>query len=135
MLAKFAEAGAKNKESVNMLSTMGLYNKDKVLNDSSTTQVNTAAGGLYRADYLLTSPFKWINEVFAPAAMKLIMDNPKVFGKGMDLSDPKNMDTAIQGLIIHLTSTMGGQNLGQAFAVASLPDPASVSRSVPEIAS
>ncbi len=124
MMTKIAEAGVKNKETANMLRTMGLY-EGKALGDSGTTSDNMT-GGLKNSQELLRNPLGWVMKYFAPAAVKFARDNPKEYaGGGRSLDDPRVMDEAITAIAIRLFSSMGGQNVGQGFAVASQPGPAS----------
>jgi hypothetical protein len=123
MMTKIAESGVKNKETASMLRAMGLY-EGKSLNDSGTTSVNTT-GGLAHSAELLRNPPGWVMKYFAPAAVKFAKDNPDEFGKGRDLNDPRVMDEAIAAIAIRLFASMGGQNVGQGFAVNALAGPAS----------
>lgn len=123
MMTKIAEAGVKNKETANMLRAMGLY-EGRALGDSSTTSDNMT-GGLKNSAELLRDPTGWVMKYFAPAAVKFARDNPEQYAKGRDINDPRVMDEAIAGIAIRLFASMGGQNVGQGFAVASLAGPAS----------
>lgn len=124
MMTKFAEGGVKNKETINMLQAMGLY-EGTSLNDSSTTSTNTSLKGLKHSDELLRDPIGWAMKYFAPAAVKFAKDNPDIYAAGRDLKDPRVMDEAIAAIAIRLFASQGGQNVGQGFAIAALPGPAS----------
>lgn len=126
MMAKYAEGGVRNKEAINMLSTMGLFDPSAIGEDTSTTSVNTRAGGLKGASEIVRDPIGAMRDRFAPAFIKFAKDNPKMFFPGgKDPNDPAAMDEAITRILIMLTAGQGGQTVGQGIAIAALPGPSS----------
>lgn len=124
-LVKLAEGGVRNKESVRLLSAMGLIDDAKVRDDSKTTSVNVGAGAFKYSAEMLRDPIGTATQILAPIFLKFTQDNEKLFYNGKDPKNAAAQDEAVTKLLIMLTSGQGGTNVGNLLAQSVLPGPAS----------
>jgi hypothetical protein len=124
-LLKWAEVGPKNKETVRLMTAMGLIDPSRVRDDSDTTMVNVAPGAMLGQEQAARNPLAWAREVLGPAVLRLALDNPREYFPRGDTNDPKAIEEALTKIAIQLTAGQGGVNVGNAIALSMLPGPSS----------
>lgn len=110
-IMRWALGGRMNKQAADVLGQIGVLDQGHILHDSSTTSTNVAPGGLINSQLLQESPIDWMHK-YGPAFLAYTQKHAEQYYKGKSTTDPIAQEEALQKLGVILTSSQGGQNVG-----------------------